>query len=148
MCNHRKRIPGLQQRFHASGRFKLTREHILHEQDVMVRFIETTVATIDPPSSFLTATKVKEDEIDIFIRQLLAVGLCREGTLSLGKAAEVAIVRNKWEMLLPLNEKGIPIDNTAKDAKRDLETLKKCWADDDHGLQFHTTQSHFQESES
>ena len=86
--------------------------------------METMVATINLPGSFMTATKVKEDELGTFIRQLLAVELYREGTLSLGKAAEVAGVRNKWEMLLLLNEKGIPIDYTAKDAKIDLETLK------------------------
>ncbi|RZN32654.1 MAG: UPF0175 family protein [Methanosarcinales archaeon] len=88
--------------------------------------METTVATIDLPSSFLTATKVKEDELDTFIRRSLAVELYREGKLSLGNAAEVAGVRNKWEMLLLLNEKGIPIDYTAKDARIDLETLKEA----------------------
>ena len=90
---------------------------------MMVSLMETMVATINLPGSFMTATKVKEDELGTFIRQLLAVELYREGTLSLGKAAEVAGVRNKWEMLL-LNEKGIPIDYTAKDARIDLETLK------------------------
>ena len=92
----------------------------------MVSLMETMVATINLPGSFMTATKVKEDELGTFIRQLLAVELYREGTLSLGKAAEVAGMRNKWEMLLLLNEKGIPIDYTAKDAKIDLETLKKA----------------------
>ena len=91
---------------------------------MMVSLMETMVATINLPGSFMTATKVKEDELGTFIRQLLAVELYREGTLSLGKAAEVAGVRNKWEMLLLLNEKGIPIDYTAKDARIDLETLK------------------------
>jgi len=91
----------------------------------MVSLMETMVATINLPGSFMTATKVKEDELDIFIKQSLAVELYREGILSLGKAAEVAGVRNKWEMLLLLNEKGIPIDYTAKDARIDLETLKE-----------------------
>lgn len=90
----------------------------------MVSLMETMVATINLPGSFMTATKVKEDELGTFIRQLLAVELYREGTLSLGKAAEVAGVRNKWAMMLLLNEKGIPIDYTAKDARIDLETLK------------------------
>ncbi len=90
----------------------------------MVSLMETMVATINLPGSFMTATKVKEDELGTFIRQLLAVELYREGTLSLGKAAEVVGVRNKWEMLLLLNEKGIPIDYTAKDVRTDLETLK------------------------
>ena len=42
------------------------------------------------------------------------VELYREGKLSLGKAAEVAGVRNKWEMLMLLNEKGVVIDYTAE----------------------------------
>jgi len=42
------------------------------------------------------------------------VELYREGKLSLGKAAEVACVRNKWEMLMLLNEKGVVIDYTAE----------------------------------
>lgn len=87
--------------------------------------METMVATINLPSSFMTAARVKESDLDTFIRHSLAVELYREGTLSLGKAAEVAGVRNKWEMLLLLNEKGIPIDYTAKDAEKDLETLKE-----------------------
>jgi len=93
---------------------------------MMVSLMETMVATINLPGSFMTATKVKEDELDVFIKQSLAVELYRESILSLGKAAEVAGMRNKWEMLLLLNEKGIPIDYTAKDARIDLETLKEA----------------------
>ncbi len=88
--------------------------------------METIVATIDLPGSFMTAAKVKEDELDTFIRHSLAAELYREDKLSLGKAAEVAGVWNKWEMVLLLNEKCIPIDYTAKDAEKDLETLKKA----------------------
>jgi len=73
----------------------------------------------------LAAIKVGEDEFDLFIRRSLAVELYREGKLSLGKAAEVAGVRNKWEMLMLLNEKGVPIDYTAEDAEKDLKTLKE-----------------------
>ena len=92
----------------------------------MVSLMETMVATIDLPGSFMTAARVKEDELGTFIKHSLAAELYREGKLSLGKAAEVAGVRNKWEMLLLLNEKGIPIDYTAKDAEKDLEMLKEA----------------------
>jgi predicted HTH domain antitoxin len=37
----------------------------------------------------------------------------------------VAGVRNKWEMLMLLNEKGVSIDYTAEDAEKDLKTLKE-----------------------
>jgi len=67
--------------------------------------METLEATVKLPSSFLTATKLKEDELEEFIRRSLAAELYREGKLSLGKAAEVAGARNKWEMLMILNEK-------------------------------------------
>ena len=93
---------------------------------MMVSLMETMVATIDLPGSFMAAARVKEGELSRFIRHSLAAELYREGTLSLGKAAEVAGVRNKWEMLLLLNKKGIPIDYTAKDAEKDLETLKEA----------------------
>ena len=93
----------------------------------MVSLVETMVATIDLPGSFMTAARVKEGEFGTFIRHSLAVELYKEGKLSLGKAAEVAGMRNKWEMLLLLNEKGIPIDYTAKDAEKDLDTLKESF---------------------
>ena len=82
-------------------------------------------ATVNLPSSLLAAIKVGEDELDLFVRRSLAVELYREGKLSLGKAAEVAGVRNKWEMLMLLNEKGVPIDYTVEDAEKDLKTLKE-----------------------
>ena len=54
----------------------------------------------------------------------LAVDLYREGRLSLGKAAELAGARSKWEMLMLLSERGVPLDYTANDAEKDLLTLK------------------------
>ena len=69
--------------------------------------------------------KKDEDDIPSVIKQALAIEPYREGKISLGKAAELAGARNKWEMLMILNEHDIPIHYTAKDAKNDLETLKK-----------------------
>jgi predicted HTH domain antitoxin len=56
-------------------------------------------------------------------KRSLAVELYREGRLSLGKAAELAGARSKWEMLLLLSEWGAPLDYTADDAEKDLQTL-------------------------
>lgn len=53
----------------------------------------------------------------------LAVEFYREGKLSLGKAAELAGTKSKWEMLMLLSERGVPLDYTADDAKKDLRTL-------------------------
>ncbi|OFV67262.1 MAG: protein belonging to Uncharacterized protein family UPF0175 [Candidatus Syntrophoarchaeum caldarius] len=90
-----------------------------------MRQMGTIEAKVNLPDSFLAAAKIREAEVDIFIRRALAVELYREGKLSLGKAAEVAGVRNKWEMLMLLNEKGVTINYTAKDAENDLKTLKE-----------------------
>lgn len=81
-------------------------------------------ATITFPRSVLSALKVKEADLNRFVRQALAVELYREGRLSLGKAAELAGAWNKWEMIMLLNEKGVPLDYSAEDAPNDVETLR------------------------
>jgi predicted HTH domain antitoxin len=53
----------------------------------------------------------------------LAVDLYREGRLSLGKAAELTEAKSKWEMLMLLSERGVPLDYTVDDAEKDLRTL-------------------------
>lgn len=82
-------------------------------------------ATITLPESVLSAIRVREADLDRFVRRLLAVELYREGKISLGKAAEVAGARNKWEMIMLLDEKGVPLDYSAEDADQDLKTLRK-----------------------
>jgi predicted HTH domain antitoxin len=59
-----------------------------------------------------------------FIKRSLAVDLYREGRLSLGKAAELAGARSKWEMLILLSERGVPLDYAANDAKKEFQTLE------------------------
>lgn len=85
---------------------------------------ETFYATVELPITIKQITDIKEWEINRFIRQTLAVELYREGRVSLGKAAEIAGVRNKWEMLIILSSRNVPIDYTAEDAEKDLRTLK------------------------
>lgn len=43
----------------------------------------------------------------------------------MGKAAELAGTKSKWEMLMLLSERGVPLDYTVQDAKKDLKTLKE-----------------------
>jgi predicted HTH domain antitoxin len=83
------------------------------------------LAEVDMPGSILALIKVDPDQLGPFIKRSLAVELYREGKLSLGKAAELAGAKNKWEMLMLLNERGVPIDYTSEDAKDDLQTLKE-----------------------
>lgn len=77
------------------------------------------------PGSILALIKVHPDQLSQFIKRSLAVELYREGKLSLGKAAELAGARGKWEMLMLLNERGVPLDYSAGDAKDDLRNLKE-----------------------
>ena len=85
--------------------------------------METMITTVHLPKTFPLI--VKEEDMELFIRRSLAAELYRERKLSLGKAAELAGAKNKWEMLLLLNEKGVSIDYTAEDAEKDLKTLMK-----------------------
>ena len=59
--------------------------------------------TVSFPSSFPLSVKVSESDMPDFIKRTLAIELYREGKLSLGKAAELAGARNKWEMLTILD---------------------------------------------
>ena len=86
------------------------------------------LAEVDMPGSILALIKVKPDQLSLYIKRSLAVELYREGKLSLGKAAELAGAKSKWEMLLLLRERGVPLDYTAEDAAEDLQTLKEVLA--------------------
>lgn len=81
-------------------------------------------AVITLPDTILSSIKIRKSDLNQFLRRTLAVALYREGRLSLGKAAELAGVRNKWEMILMLDEKGVPLDYDAEDAEADLRTLR------------------------
>jgi predicted HTH domain antitoxin len=58
----------------------------------------------------------------------VAIALYREGRISLGKAKELAGVESKWEMIQLLNQRGVDLNYTARDAKEDLETLNRILA--------------------
>ena len=64
-----------------------------------------------------------KDQLGPFIKRSLAVEFYCEGRLSPAKAAELAGTKSKWEMLMLLSEKGVPLDYTADDAKKDLKML-------------------------
>lgn len=82
--------------------------------------MKTVRAVVDLPGSVLALIKVDKDQLGPFIKRTLAVELYREGNLSLGKAAELAGTKSKWEMLMLLSVRGVPLDYTARDAKKDL----------------------------
>ena len=82
-------------------------------------------AEVDLPDSILALIKVDKDQLGPLLKRSLAVELYREGRLSLGKAAELAGAKSKWEMLMLLSERGVPLDYTASDAEKDLQTLNE-----------------------
>ncbi|MBI4746285.1 MAG: UPF0175 family protein [Deltaproteobacteria bacterium] len=81
--------------------------------------------TINIPDTLPVAAKVHKSEMPGYIKKTLAVELYREGVLSLGKAAELAGVSSKWEMLTILNEKRVNLRYGAEDAEEDLKTLNE-----------------------
>ncbi len=51
-----------------------------------------------------------------------------EGRISLGKLSTSAGLENKWEMIRLLNERGVDLNYTSRDAGDDLETLNRILA--------------------
>lgn len=88
-----------------------------------IRTMETMTVTVSLPKSLLAAVGVREEDLDALIREWIAVELYRRGRVSLGKAAEVAGVATKWEMLGTLARHDIWIDYAAEDAVQDAEVL-------------------------
>jgi predicted HTH domain antitoxin len=90
-----------------------------------VEMMETTVEiTVSLPRSVLVATGVRERDLDKFIREIVAVELYRQGRISLGKAAEVAGVDTKLDMMLLLAKHNVWTDYTAEDARDDITLLR------------------------
>ena len=83
-----------------------------------------TMITVEIPQSVLRAAGVQEQDLRSLIRETVAVDLYRRGQLSLGKAAEVAGVSTKWEMLAILAKHDVWLDYSAEDALRDTATLE------------------------
>ena len=80
-------------------------------------------AVVDLPDSVLALIKVDNDQLAHSLKRSLAVELYREGRLSLGKAAELAGAKSKWEMLMLLSERGVPLDYSANDAEKGSSRL-------------------------
>jgi len=83
--------------------------------------METIDVSVKLPKSVLAAARVREKELGDLIRHTLAVQLYRSGQISMGKAAEIAGLATKWEMMRLLAKYDLSIDYTVEDARRDLE---------------------------
>ena len=83
--------------------------------------MKTVRAVVDLLGSILALIK---DQLGPFIKRSLAVELYREGRLSLGKAAELAGVKSKWEMLMLLSERESLWTTQQMMRRKDLKTLE------------------------
>jgi predicted HTH domain antitoxin len=85
--------------------------------------VETIAVTVEMPKSLLAVANVREEELQTLVREAIAVDLYRRGHLSIGKAAEVAGVPTKWEMLMVLARHDVWIDYSAEDAQIDATAV-------------------------
>ena len=96
--------------------YTVTRDNDKFERDFGLRD-QIRRAAVSIPSNIAEGDELDSDK--------QAQGLYREGKISLGKAKELAGFENKWEMIRLLNERGVDLRYSAKDAKADLETLNR-----------------------
>ena len=87
--------------------------------------MQTIGVSVKLPRAILVAAKVRENELENLLKESLAIELYRLGKVSLGKAAEIAGVMTKWEMVELLVKHEVWLDYTAEDAEQDWETLKE-----------------------
>ncbi len=90
----------------------------------------TITVTVAIPQSVLAVTGLQQQELEGFIREVIAVELYRQGRLSLGKAAEVAGIATRYEMMALLAKHGVCLNYTAADAEADLATIENLNADE------------------
>ncbi|MBI5789310.1 MAG: UPF0175 family protein [Candidatus Schekmanbacteria bacterium] len=83
-----------------------------------------TKVVLNLPETFVSSIRIRPGDLSDYIQKTLAVEMYREGVLSLGKAAELANVANKWEMMALLNDRKVAMPYTSDDAEEDLKTLE------------------------
>lgn len=91
--------------------------------------MDTVEVKVTFPRSLLAATRVRESDLDALVREYVAVELYRQGRASLGKAAELAGVPTKLEMMAVLGRHDAWLDYTADDAGQDWQTLREVLGD-------------------
>jgi predicted HTH domain antitoxin len=76
------------------------------------------------PHELITICKVRENELEAFLKRAIAIELFREGLVSIGKASEIAEV-SRNEMMDLLGERRIPLHYTVEDLEEDIKTLRR-----------------------
>ncbi|NIU01305.1 MAG: UPF0175 family protein [Nitrosopumilaceae archaeon] len=86
--------------------------------------MDSIEVSVKLPKTVLKAAKVQKKELSQLLQQALAIELYRRDQVSLGKAAEIAGLTTKREMMRLLEMYNVPIDYTADDLEQDLKILK------------------------
>lgn len=76
------------------------------------------------PHEIITICKVRENELEAFLKIALAIKLFKEGLVSIGKASEITGVSRNETMDL-LGERRIPLHYTVEDLEEDVKTLRR-----------------------
>ena len=79
---------------------------------------------LELPHELITICKVRENELEAFLKRTIAIELFREGLVSIGKASEIAEV-SRNEMMDLLGERRIPLHYTVEDLEEDVKTLRR-----------------------
>jgi len=87
--------------------------------------MDSVQVTVQLPRSLLAAAGIREQDLAALLREAIAVELYRASKLSLGKAAEVAGVATKWDMLRVLARHDVYVDYTADEAIADADTVQQ-----------------------
>jgi predicted HTH domain antitoxin len=78
------------------------------------------------PKSILTVMGKTEKDVEQSIREAIAIDLYRRHQISLGKAAEIAGIGSRWEIIPILAKHDIWLAYTAEDAEQDWEMLREA----------------------
>jgi len=86
--------------------------------------MDTVKTKVELPKSILQICDLEEEELPEEITKNFILELYREGTISLGKAAEL-LGYTKNELMVLLKERKIPLNYDTKELEKDRETWKK-----------------------
>jgi len=86
--------------------------------------MDTVKTKVELPKSILEICDLEEEELPEEITKNFILELYREGTISLGKAAEL-LGYTKNELMVLLKERKIPLNYDTKELEKDRETWKR-----------------------
>ncbi|MFW5927816.1 MAG: UPF0175 family protein [Thermoplasmatota archaeon] len=91
--------------------------------------METIKTKIELPRSIMNICGLDENELPKEVAKNFIIELYREGTISLGKAAEF-LGMTKKELMVLLDERNIPLNYDSEELKKDRDTWEKLNLED------------------